>query len=318
MERNKHTSFCIICGESFSDIVKPSKEHIIPKALGNKKLVTYCVCGKCNNDLGSNVDSYLTDYILVKIIRKAALEKDKDLKIFDSVMTNDRGEKFRITDQGPEKFPNVSIDKKQCVRMEVSSLEEGETIARDILKKKFNKSNEEIEEILSDPSQFIKSETQYAKAGSFTKEIPLDLTRFRLAAIKIAYEYAVEKLGEAYMTDEKAFILRAYLKAGRKGKREFSEKECKTISEHCHCGDAFTGIAEMLSAQYQNLTAGRKIKYMVSIFQDAGGNLICGIRILDEDFLTFTVLLSKDACKYLNDGHGYMASVLDDDSLIEV
>lgn len=102
MVRNKHTSFCIICGKSFSDTVKPSREHIIPKALGNKKLVTYCVCGKCNNDLGGNVDSYLTDFILVKLIRKAALEKDKDLKILDSVMTNDKGERFRITGQGPE------------------------------------------------------------------------------------------------------------------------------------------------------------------------------------------------------------------------
>lgn len=319
MVKNKHTSFCIICGEGFRDTVKPSREHIIPKALGNKKLVTYCVCEKCNNDLGSHVDSYLTDFILVKLIRKAALEKDKALKIFDSVVTNGKGEKFRITDWGPEKTPTVITDQeKQRVRMEVSSLEEGKKIARGILKKKFNKSDSEIEEILSDPSQFIQSETRYPEACTLEMDYTLDLTRFKLAAIKIAYEYAVEKLGEAYITDETASILRAYLKAGREGKRKFSEDERGTISEHCHRGDAFTEIAEMISDRYQNLTAGGKIKYMVCIIQDAGGNLVCGIRILDENFLTFTVLLSKDAGGYLDGGHGYMASVLDDDSLIEV
>ena len=47
-----------------------SKEHIIPEAMGNSKLITYKVCEECNNRLGSKVDNYLTDYILTKIIRK--------------------------------------------------------------------------------------------------------------------------------------------------------------------------------------------------------------------------------------------------------
>ena len=111
MSKDNHTPFCIICGEKFSNMVKPSKEHIIPEALGNEKLVTYCVCEKCNNDLGSNVDSYLTDYILVKMIRKGNLEKDKDLQVFDSAMTDDKGNNYCITDQGQEIFPNVNIDK---------------------------------------------------------------------------------------------------------------------------------------------------------------------------------------------------------------
>lgn len=168
MGKDNHTPFCIICDENFNNIIKPSKEHIIPEALGNKKLVTYCVCEKCNNNLGSNVDSYLTDYILVKIIRKDNLEKDKDLKIFDSAMTDDKGNKYRIADQRLEIFPNINIDKeKQYIHMKVASLEEGKKIAKRILKNKFRKNAEEIEEILSDPSRFIKGETQYAKTGVF-------------------------------------------------------------------------------------------------------------------------------------------------------
>lgn len=318
MKKNNHTPFCIICGETFNDMVKPSKEHIIPEALGNEKLITYCVCEKCNNELGSNVDSYLTDYIFVKIIRRANLEKDKDLQIFDSAMIDDRGDKYRITDQGPEIFPDVDIDKeKQCVHMEVASLEEGKKVAKGILKNRFKKSADEIEEILSDPLRFIKGETQYAKAGIFTQDATLDLARFKLAVIKIAYEYAVEKLGESYTTDESAAILRAYLKAGREGKKKFTDDEYKIISERCHCGDSFTGIAEEVAEKYRNLTGGRMIKYMVFINRDSGNNLICVIRILDTNFLTFTVFLSKDASNYLKGKKGYIALVLDDDSLFE-
>ena len=56
---------CIIC-DSEKD---GSKEHIIPEAMGNSKLITYKVCEECNNKLGSKVDKYLTDYIITKIIR---------------------------------------------------------------------------------------------------------------------------------------------------------------------------------------------------------------------------------------------------------
>lgn len=318
MSKNNHTPFCIICGENFNDMVKSSKEHIIPEALGNEKLITYCVCEKCNNELGSNVDSYLTDYVLVKIIRKANLEKDKNLQIFDSAMTDDKGDKYRITDQGAEIFPHVNIDKgKQSVHMEVASFEEGKRVAKEILKSRFKKSTDEIEDILSDPLRFIKEETQYAKAVVFTQDATLDLACFKLAAIKIAYEYAVERLGESYTTDESATILRAYLKAGREGKKKFTDDEYKIISERCHCEDPFTEIAEKTAEIYRNLTGGRKIKYMVFISRDRGNNLICGIRILDTTFLTFTVFLSKNASNYLKGGEGYIALVLDDNSLFE-
>ena len=65
---------CVIC-----DLEKDgSKEHIIPEAMGNSKLITYKVCEECNNKLGSKVDKYLTDYIITKIIRKN-LEVQKNM-----------------------------------------------------------------------------------------------------------------------------------------------------------------------------------------------------------------------------------------------
>ena len=73
-DKNFQTSFCIICGRKFDgkEIIS-SKEHIIPEALGNNRFITYSVCKKCNNQLGSNVDCYLTDFIFAKIVRKTSL-----------------------------------------------------------------------------------------------------------------------------------------------------------------------------------------------------------------------------------------------------
>lgn len=56
---------------------------------------------------------------------------------------------------------------------------------------------------------------------------------------------------------------------------------------------------------------------MVCICQDSGNNLICCIRILDIEFLTFTVFLSKNARNYLNEGTTYMTLILDDGSLLD-
>lgn len=317
MCKNNHTSFCIICGKDFSDTVKPSKEHIIPEALGNEKLVTYCVCEKCNNDLGRNVDSYLTDYIFVKIVRKGNLEKDKDLQIFSSAMTDDKGNKYRITDQGPEIFPKVDIDnEKQSIHMEVASLEEGKKVAKGILDKKFKKSNDEIEEILSDSSTFAMSEIQDVEVGVFTQDAELDLARLKLAVIKIAFEYAVEKFRESYVTNVDAMILRAYLKAGREGKKKFTEEDYKIISERCHCRDSLIEDVGKYMEECQNELNSRKINHMVQILRDRDNKLICCVRLLDMNFLTFTVLLTKNASN-LRGKEGYMTLILNDNSLLE-
>lgn len=308
------TDFCIICGNPFDDKTVPSKEHIIPEALGNEKLVTYCVCEKCNNELGSNVDSYLTDYILVKMLRKEKLEKDKDLQIFDSDLTDDKGNKYRIRDDGPEIFPKIDVDKQNGhIHMEVASVEEGIKEARRILKKRFKLDNVQIDEIINDPERFIRGETQYTKAGVFKQDATMDQARFRLAVIKIAYEYAVERLGVGYASDPDAAVLRAYLKAGRDGKKNFSENDYKDISERCHPTDGFT---EVIRTAF-NYIPDKLVSYTVLLVKDKGNQLVCGIRILNSDFLTFSVFLSKNAENYMKKRKSIVTVITGDGQLIE-
>ena len=155
--------------------------------------------------------------------------------------------------------------------------------------------------------------------GTFSKKFPLDFARFRLAAINIAYEFAVEKLGKAYTVDEDAPILRAYLKAGRDGKREFSEIEAKDICQRCHMTDSFTDTIKNILQKFEQESNGRKINYFLYILRDQENKLICCIRVLDKNFLAFTVLLSKDASKYLSESNsGYCAIILDDGEFFDM
>ena len=75
---------CIICRQEKEE----SDEHIIPEALGNKKLITRRVCKECNNKLGTKVDDYLMNHPIVKLVRtneKLYGKSGKDIKFFQGL-----------------------------------------------------------------------------------------------------------------------------------------------------------------------------------------------------------------------------------------
>lgn len=315
----KNTDFCIICGKAFdsSNTVR-SLEHIIPEALENKKLTTCNVCKICNNALGAFVDSYLTNYILVKMARRAKLDKDKDLQVFDSCLTDDKGRKYRITNDGPEIFLRISMSEdKQSLHMEVPNTTEGKGKARNYLKKHYHMSDFEIDDIFSDSEKVIVSDKQYEQPGTFKQDATLDFARFKLAAIKIAYEYAVEKFGESYMTDGVAVALRSYLLMAKNGNTNFTEAGYKVIKKYCHCKDSLTGIIVQAIKTSVSDRKENQVRHMVFLYSDAENKLFCGMRILDEPFLTFTVMLSEHADIYL-DGNFYASVIFTDGYLYEL
>lgn len=319
MNKKIRTEFCIICGKDFNNNVKPSIEHIIPGALGNKKLTTHNVCEECNSALGAYVDSYLTEHIFVKMIRAMKLEKDKDLQIFDSDLISDQKVKFRIRNNGPEIIPRVKIDKEeQTICIEAASREEGVKIARGILKKQFYKTNAEIDAIFTDPKRFLVGDTHYIQPVKFNQDVSMDFARFKLAAIKIGFEYAAEKLGAVYATDDVAVILRSFLYAGKQSKKDFTEKEYTIINNHCNCTDSLTDSFSKISSYVISSTGGtKKVRHILFLSSDAANKLICCFRVLDEDLLTFTVLLSNDARQYLG-GKCFISILFEDGELVEM
>jgi len=308
------TDFCIICGKKFTDGIKRSKEHIIPHALGNDRLITFNVCETCNNKIGTNIDAYLTDYIIVKMIRKVSLEKDKDLQILNSYLTDDKGNKFRIRDSGPEVIPSViNMDKENgWFRIGAATNEDGKVFAKKILKREAGLDNEAIDKILNDSEKFRWVETQSIETGSFQQDATLDFSRFKLAAIKIAYEYAVEKL-EGYENDPDAAILRAYLLSGRYGKKRFVNEECNDINCRCRCIDE--KIRQAISERFSEVSEQYKVRHLVGLVKDLDNQLLCEIRMFDSDVLTFAVLLSKDAHGYLNETDAIETIITEDNEV---
>ena len=64
---------CIFCGRTEAEFINGNKwteEHIIPEPLGNETLKIYDVCKLCNSGLGTYVDKYFVDHMLVKVIRQ--------------------------------------------------------------------------------------------------------------------------------------------------------------------------------------------------------------------------------------------------------
>ncbi len=292
------TDFCIICGQKFDDSIVPSLEHIIPEALGNEKLTTECVCRKCNNNLGSNVDCYLTDYIIVKFLRSQKLDKDKDIQLFDSNLVDDKGDTYLIRDNKPEIVPKIEIDKEsKHVHMEVSSLSDAKKHARRILKRRFKLSEDEINGILEDPERFIVGDTQSIKVEALKQDATIDFARFKLAVLKIAYEYATEKIGDSYTSDPVAIIFRSYLKAGCDGKKEFSQSDYDVFGKYCSLGNKFTDILKDALKACEGKTTS-PVLHFTQIISNEGNQLLCTIRILNSDFLTFNVLISEDASRY--------------------
>lgn len=116
---------CIVCHENKDE----SDEHIIPEALGNKKLITKRVCEDCNNKLGAKVDNYLTNHPLVKIMRSNENlhgKSGKVVKFFDGVEVDENtGLKYDMKSGTPKLLPRLTKDEEGHIQVEASTEEAG-------------------------------------------------------------------------------------------------------------------------------------------------------------------------------------------------
>lgn len=296
---------CIICGLEKN----VSKEHIIPEAMGNKKFVTYKVCESCNNRLGTNVDSYLTDYIVIKLIRKelGLLGKDeKEIKVFPSSASDTNGEKFVFRNDAPLKPPKVEL-KGNILHIEAKTIEEGIKLAKKKLER-CGYTDENIEQIVK---SYKEKESKRYKP-TFQIEANIDKGRYLLAGIKIAYEFACEVLDDTYFDDNIAEKLRNELYKVSK----FDKNELST------CVDYFTikKYAILLAKESMKMKSiveslinkfNPPARHICILHDSADNELICDVILLFENMMSFTILLSEDAAKYKMKGEFKVAVVLE-------
>ncbi len=283
---------CIICGKE----VKESIEHIIPEALGNEKLVTERVCKFCNNHLGANVDYYLTNHPLVKIIRinnDLTGKNGKDIKFFDGTEKDiHSGTMYSMKDGKPKILPRVIYDEAGKIRVEAASFEEGLAHFKKILKRK-GYSEKEIA-YYCEGAHCLES---YRQSPEFHKDASINYALMDLAAIKIAYEYAHFIIGDKYLNDEVALLFKRELyKAVISEKHDVNPDD--KLAQHVTFPISESGIDKLLEEQraYLSLTTMNVRHTIFFISQDSC--LYCILNLCMTDVISFAVKISENAEQY--------------------
>lgn len=300
---------CIICGLSKD----ASKEHIIPEALGNEKFITFKVCRECNNRLGTNVDNYLTDYIIIKLIRKDLNllgKNENEIKIFPGTVTDSTGEKFLFKNDVPIPAPKVNLE-DGILHIEAETIDEGMKLAKKKLER-CNFSNEKINEIIKNYDR--KEPVRYKP--SFQLPADLDKGRYLLAGIKIAYEFACETLVDSYFDDKIAQLLRKELhNAAYSEKKRLSNcVDYSILSKYASLSQLPGELKIVLDKLKSKLST--PARHVCILCDSADHKLICHVILLFEDFMSFTVMLSEDAVRYRMKGECKIAVILEDGSCL--
>ncbi|HDX9652519.1 TPA: HNH endonuclease [Bacillus wiedmannii] len=203
---------CIFC---LNDFDKGSEEHVFPDSLGGK-VVIYDVCKRCNDKLGSEVDSYLVNNPFMEFARFTKKLSGKNGHIpnpIDEGRLKDNNEKvyYKFSKEGnPESLYMVPV---------VTKSEDGETITVKVDASEPDKAVEIINKILKRRGGKVKSKEEILSQGVFKKvenpwlemNMEFDINSYRKAILKIIYEMTYLWLGKEYLKDPIANILRTYI-----------------------------------------------------------------------------------------------------------
>lgn len=284
---------CIICREEKDE----SEEHIIPEALGNKKLITKRVCKECNNKLGTNVDNYLTNHLIVKLIRKNEKlfgKSGKEIKICSGVETDEEtGLEYYMKNGNPILKPRMISSSNGHLKIEAANVKDGFDYVKKIMKRK-GYSDEQIDDFCKDA---ITGETKLESPLTFKKDVIIDFSKWGLSAIKIAYEYAFSVLGEKYIDDEVAILFSRELK-----KNAYSAKQDINVSDELARFVTFpiygTGIEKPLFKIRENLLKTKLDILHIVFMIKQDGCLYCILNLCMTDVMSFVIKVTEKADDY--------------------
>lgn len=284
---------CIICHKE----KEKSDEHIIPEALGNKKLITRRVCEECNNKLGARVDDYLTNHPLVKIIRsgeKLTGKSGKKVNFFSSVETDEKtGIKYEMKSGIPKLMPRLLTNENGHIRIEASTKEEGVAFLKKLLKRE-GYSETQIDDFCKDA---IAGEFNIIEPPEFKKDVIIDFSRMDIAAIKIAYEYAFEVLGEDYLNDEVAQLFSKELYSiANTEKKEINVSD--SLAQYVTYPLSGSGIESLLEETRNSIKKTNTDILHTIFFIKQDGCLYCILNLCMMEIISFAVKVTNNADRY--------------------
>ena len=281
---------CIFCGRTDNEFDGRNQwtvEHIIPECLGNSTLILRNVCKQCTSNLGTYVDNYFVNHHFIKSSRQFFQLRSQNGVIpnaFQEGVTED-GQRIRVDENFvPSVVPSIIQDGNK-ITIHANSVEEARTMASKKLKR-LHATPEQIQNYISKIDESLFQELQ----PEIRYDITLDINRFLLEALKIGYEYALLKFGDAYWDDPTALKIRNRLNCAISGKMQDT---CERPPEASYVPDYLM----------QGLSRTPLIgAHWISITSTLHNQLVAHIILFFNPVSSFQVLLSEQADCYLENG----------------
>lgn len=211
---------CIICLKSNPE-GGFSEEHIFPESLGGN-LTTRQVCKPCNDYLGHSVDAPLVNHTLIAIARMRLGLAGKTGRVpnpFSNATLReqpDRKVRFQFAphQSAPQKiyaYPSV----KRADRDGVGTLnfkidvDDGQDFGN-MINKALRRAG--ASPLLPDEIERLKSSVVRTENPTLEIKLSLDISDYQRGIVKIMYELACMWLGEHYLGDPTAAILRDFMR----------------------------------------------------------------------------------------------------------
>ena len=264
----KHTGHCIICHE---DNVEVSDEHVIPKSIGGYYHI-YSVCKVCNSKFGELVDNHLTNHFIMqsqrhvnKLIGNSG--KIPNPLIGDGVMEN--GTKVRLEENETGQIVPYMLPEIKTVDPDGKSFK---IIVDKKDEKLINKITKKIKKRIG-----LKEDVQYKTTQSIeyhtienpviSKEVSFDLNNYKIGILKIAYEFAVDKI-PSYYSDPKARLYAQIL----------HEAALDRLAEVDFLGDALLNASFQFLEDYIDYSNTKR--HILSLF-NCDGKLYCMVKLFN-------------------------------------
>lgn len=283
-QERKTVGHCIICHQ---DNVTLSDEHIIPDSMGGY-IHCYNVCKDCNSKLGEQVDKHLMNHFFIQGARhNHHLKGKKDAipnpLLGDAVLKT--GEKVRVEGVNgvitPHLLPTAPVISDDNRSFHVVLDKRDEKLIPSIAQKMYKKMGLK-------PGEFkivSQREEHQLIQPVIEKQSIIDLKKFKIGILKIAYESCVQLFPE-YENDPNGQLYAEILRTA----------DLDRLDEVPFIGDGFQDPFELLLSKFLDYS-NKKRHYI--IFFTYGNELYCIVKLFD----MFNQCLKMSSNSYLTDNN---------------
>lgn len=268
-QNNRITRTCIICRKNkyeddFND------EHVIPDAISGYYHIN-TVCTVCNSRIGSKIDVKLTKHTVVELIRFSLNIKGKTGKIpsplaRDYDVSGEKGYRVRLENSAdgkliPKVLPNIKETGKHNEFILILDKTD-EAKANIIISKFLNRKGYSSDQAKLMQVEYISEDT------TLQGQLAIDIKGFKIALLKIAYEFTVSQIPK-YFNDPLSVKISRILE-------DADYDAAETDIEYLNNGidkDSFTLLEKLVDLENDN--------HYIILMNIPDGGLVCLIKIFN-------------------------------------